>query len=298
MPEASEGKEFQGLIFLDLDGTIEDSRLDMAGSANRVRKQLGLQQKEVESFFPFVMKGMEYLYRQCFPECFQDPGILGLEPEATEQSSELSALQSLALLYHRDYSEHIVQHTRMYPNMPEALKELHGRYYLGLYTNKPESLSRLLLSALGILEYFELLYGGDTLAESKPSALPINTGIQSLAGILPEAERSRLTKEGQTSMQGTDRNPDGGSGSLSPATERPATLPELIRKRTVMVGDSGGDLQAARQANVKSVWASYGYYADQPDSPADAVASSPSELVHIIPELLQGEGDAMRRADP
>ena len=75
MPE-EQMREFKGLVFLDLDGTIEDSRLDMAGSANAVRKNLGLPERDIESMFPFVMKGMDYLYRQCIPEALENPDIL------------------------------------------------------------------------------------------------------------------------------------------------------------------------------------------------------------------------------
>ncbi|MCB1139116.1 MAG: HAD hydrolase-like protein, partial [Leptospiraceae bacterium] len=234
------------------------------------------------SLFPFVMKGMDYLYRQCFPECFQDPGLLGLEPNAPENST----LQSLTLLYHQDYSEHIVQHTRMYPGMLETLEELQRRYYLGLYTNKPESLSRLLLSALGILEFFELIYGGDTLAESKPSALPIDTGIQSLAGILPETERTRLARKWQASTEKSTVDSKVESGAELSAGQSLASLPDIIRKRTLMIGDSGGDLQAAQKARVYAVWASYGYYGDHPDIPSRATAASPADLLRIVSELL------------
>ena len=47
MPESPKEKGFLGLIFLDLDGTIEDSRLDMAGSANAVRSRLDLSIQKV-----------------------------------------------------------------------------------------------------------------------------------------------------------------------------------------------------------------------------------------------------------
>ncbi len=243
MPEA-ERMEFSGLVFLDLDGTIEDSRLDMAGSANAVRKNLGLPEKETDSLFPFVMKGMDYLYRQCIPEALERPDITGLP-----QADESSILDYLADLYFQEYSQRIVENTRCYPGMEDALRKLSRSYILGLYTNKPEKLSRLLLEKLQILDLFTIIYGGDTLPESKPSALPLKTGMQEIA------IRSGLP-------------------------------PEKIQSRCVMVGDSGGDMKAAASAGIRSIWAAYGYYREEPGDKPDFIAKEPSDLPEMILRIL------------
>lgn len=245
MPE-EQMREFKGLVFLDLDGTIEDSRLDMAGSANAVRKNLGLPERDIESMFPFVMKGMDYLYRQCIPEALENPDIL----PGSKSSDEEIILQKLAEMYHQEYSARIVENTKCYPGMMETLENLAGSFTLGLYTNKPEGLSRLLLEKLGILKHFSLIYGGDTLPESKPSALPLDTGIKAMA-------------------QGTTLKPD------------------QIKAKCFMIGDSAGDIQAAATAKVKSIWAAYGYYEEQPDANPDFVAQQPSDIPELISRALK-----------
>lgn len=232
-----------GLIFLDLDGTIEDSREDMANAAASIRNQLGLEQRPTESFFPYVIKGMEFLYRQCFPEALADPSVL-----EGNYFDENQILLELDRIYTLEYSRRINESTRCYPGMAECLAQLASDYTLALYTNKPEGLSKLLLEKLEIASHFQLVYGGDTLPESKPSALPLKTGIQQIARTL-----------------GCD------------ATE--------VQSRSIMVGDSAGDIVAARNANIRSIWAGYGYYAEQPPG-ADAVARQPSELPALIAKIL------------
>ncbi|MEQ8351681.1 MAG: HAD hydrolase-like protein [Leptospiraceae bacterium] len=247
MPETPVSKEFSGLVFLDLDGTIEDSRLDMAGSANAVRRKLSLPEIDPVSLYPFVMKGMDYLYRQCIPEALEQPDLIpGLGPNADESS----VLLSLARLYHQEYSQCIVDNTKCYPGMDIALMELSRQCILGLYTNKPERLSRLLLEKLGILQHFTVIYGGDTLPESKPSALPLNTGMSEISA----------------------------KYSLSA---------EKIRSRCFMVGDSGGDIKAAAEAKISSIWAAYGYYSEEPAEKPDYVAGQPSDLPELIFNLLK-----------
>ena len=244
MPESPKEKGFLGLIFLDLDGTIEDSRLDMAGSANAVRSRLDLSIQKEQSMFPHVMRGMEHLYRQCFPEVFENPELL-----SKSARDESQILDSQAELYQLEYSQRIVAHTKCYPGMEEALKTLSEKYILALYTNKPESLSRLLLEKLNIFDFFSLIYGGDTLPESKPSALPIETGMQTIA-------------------------------------ERLALPLDTVKQRTVMVGDSAGDIKAAKAAGVASVWAAYGYYDQKPDTDPEFIVGRPEEIPDLIQRIL------------
>jgi len=240
--------DFRGLIFLDLDGTLEDSRQDMAACVNRLRKNLGLGQKAEQDLYPLVIKGMEFLYRSCFPEVIEDPSLLRRATELPESLSEQAAISELATLYESYYSEHIVDSTNCYAGMEAALIEMDADYSLGLYTNKPEGLSRLLLSRLNILDRFVLLYGGDTLVESKPSPLPLRTGIQTIA----------------TSLD-TDF--------------------ESIQKRTIMIGDSAGDVKAGREAGVSTIWAAYGYY-DSIDETPDHTAHNPQELPELVASIL------------
>lgn len=92
------------LIAIDLDGTIEDSRVDMVASARRVRAALGLPPRPDSALLPYVNAGMDQLYRSCFDD------FLALDPE-----SHYARVRST---YEADYLANVMVETRMYPGSP------------------------------------------------------------------------------------------------------------------------------------------------------------------------------------
>ncbi|MDX1714708.1 MAG: phosphoglycolate phosphatase, partial [Halomonas venusta] len=71
--------------------------------------------------------------------------------------------------------------TRLYPGVRTALHDLHkAGYLLVLITNKPERFIAPILSHFDLLSIFTLCIGGDTLAEKKPSPLPLLHATQQL----------------------------------------------------------------------------------------------------------------------
>jgi phosphoglycolate phosphatase len=65
------------LVFFDLDGTLEDSRQDMALSVNRVREELKLPALDLEQARGLVNRGMDALTNAAFPELIREPGRYG-----------------------------------------------------------------------------------------------------------------------------------------------------------------------------------------------------------------------------
>jgi phosphoglycolate phosphatase len=64
---------------------------------------------------------------------------------------------------------HLLDATRPYPGMAEALAELHDRgVALSVLTNKPIVLSRAILSGLGLAELLVDVVGGDSFPTRKP----------------------------------------------------------------------------------------------------------------------------------
>ena len=147
------------LVAFDLDGTLEDSRVDMVSAVQRVRATLGLPHRPDEDFRPHVNRGMPHLYRVCFEEYIEHEGVEGI-PEVQR-------------LYMEDYSAHIADNTRLYEGIAETLEALSEQFSLAVVTNKPESLSRQLLSALGVDHFFQAIIGGDTCESAKPTAAPL-----------------------------------------------------------------------------------------------------------------------------
>ncbi len=59
-----------------------------------------------------------------------------------------------------------------YPNVPATLKALKGKgYRLAIVTNKPFAFVAPILEGLGLGGLFELILGGDSLAQKKPNPL-------------------------------------------------------------------------------------------------------------------------------
>jgi phosphoglycolate phosphatase len=152
----------QPLFIFDLDGTLEDSRTDMALSVNRVRRIYGLPELPEELVRTLVIRGMDFLYRSCFPELCKEGEPV---PEALVKKYELN------------YASHIVDHTVLYEGMAATLPELarHGKLFV--YTNKPEGLSRLLLEKLNILSCFTEIIGSDSHKKHKPDPEPVLDAI-------------------------------------------------------------------------------------------------------------------------
>lgn len=139
------------LIELDLDGTLLDTRDDLAASTNHVRRSFGLEPLEPRAIWRLVGHGARALVERA------------LGPERREQHDEGVRL----LLEH--YDQHCLDHTRPYPGMVEALDRLSAEgVRFAVLTNKPERLTRKILDGLALSSRLVGRVGGDTLPERKP----------------------------------------------------------------------------------------------------------------------------------
>jgi len=151
------------MIGIDLDGTIEDSRRDMASSVGRIRAQLGLPARPPEAIYRWMNRGMDLLYRSCFDDYVQGSEV---------------RLAEIRRRYERDYLENVAHETKPYPGIPEALRLLAEMRPLVVVTNKPERISRRLLEALKIDKFFAAIVGGDTCAASKPDPMILAEAVR------------------------------------------------------------------------------------------------------------------------
>jgi phosphoglycolate phosphatase-like HAD superfamily hydrolase len=150
------------LIGIDLDGTIEDSRNDMAAVASRVRASFGLPERAHSELCQHVNAGMDQLYRACFDDYLA--GDVGGARYADVRER-----------YEADYLANVAVETRLYPGMSDALPALARFGALVCVTNKPERISRRLLDVLGVGSCFRSVVGGDSCAEIKPHPLLLET---------------------------------------------------------------------------------------------------------------------------
>src|SRR5262245_30434315 len=97
------------LLIFDLDGTLIDSKLDLANSVNAARAHLGLSALDNELVYSYVGNGAPVLIRRA------------LGPEATEEECR-RALE----YFYSYYRSHMLEHTHLYPGVREALDRFFG----------------------------------------------------------------------------------------------------------------------------------------------------------------------------
>lgn len=152
-------------VFFDLDGTLFDSRADLASAVNFTRVDLGLKPLPQDAIIGFVGCGARHLLENAIPE------VTGRFDELWPQFSA-------------NYRAHMTDETTLYPGVRSTLAELADRGWLmGVSTNKPNFAARDLLAHYGILRYFgnAVIAGGDC-AEMKPSGMPLRECASRMRG--------------------------------------------------------------------------------------------------------------------
>ncbi len=137
------------LFVFDFDGTLVDTRLDIADSVNRVLKDLALRTLSHEQIFTFIGRGAKHLI------------ACALEGTGCDD-------QALALAkFMQDYDLHLMDQTRLYPNCRETLDFFSGKK-MAILSNKPTRFIKEILERLDWAEPFATIIGGDTLGVQKP----------------------------------------------------------------------------------------------------------------------------------
>jgi len=137
---------------LDLDGTLIDSRQDIAAAANVARQAVDLAPLDLAMVVGFVGDGAEKLIQRLTPA-----------GDAAVREAALAA-------FTRHYAEHCCEHTRPYAGIPEALGILRDSgWRLAVATNKPEAFARTILRQLGLADLIDGVRGGDRLRKPDPA---------------------------------------------------------------------------------------------------------------------------------
>jgi phosphoglycolate phosphatase len=144
------------LLIFDLDGTLIDSKLDLAYAVNATRAHLGEPPLTHEVIFSYVGNGAPMLIRRAFP---------GASDE------QLAAALQYFMDYYRD---HMLDYTVLYPGVRETLGKLDdGHRRLAVLTNKPVRISAAILNGLNVGKHFFRVYGGNSFDHKKPNPVGI-----------------------------------------------------------------------------------------------------------------------------
>jgi phosphoglycolate phosphatase len=156
------------VLIFDLDGTLVDSKKDLALSVNHVRSTFGLSALREEEIAAFIGDGAQMLIQRA----------LGAATSASDVQSGLH----LFLSYYR---EHMLDESVLYPGVAETLGRLDG-CRLAVLTNKPVRFSRLMLQGLGILDRFAAVYGGNSFERKKPDPIGIFQILSDTGGAIDD----------------------------------------------------------------------------------------------------------------
>jgi phosphoglycolate phosphatase len=145
------------LLIFDLDGTLIDSRLDLANAVNATRRHVGMEALSNERVYSYVGNGAPVLIRRA------------LGDQATE--AEVQEALEYFLEY---YGAHDLDFTTLYPGVKEALDRLRDAgKRMAVLTNKPVRMSTHIVHGLGVGEHFFRVYGGNSFEFKKPNPIGV-----------------------------------------------------------------------------------------------------------------------------
>jgi phosphoglycolate phosphatase len=147
-----------GLVVFDLDGTLVDSRRDLADAANALIAERGGQALAVDQVAAMVGEGAALLVRRALRAANVERDDLPL---------------ALARFLHL-YDQRLLCHTRLYEGTREALDQIAARTPVAVLTNKPQHQTERLLDGLDIRPLFHEILGGDSVHGRKPDPAGLN----------------------------------------------------------------------------------------------------------------------------
>ncbi len=160
------------LLAIDLDGTLVDSAPDIAHCLGAALESIGYPAPGEARTRAWIGDGLETLIARAISH-----GGLPREATVTGEARHAAALAAFLACYR----DNLFVRSRLYPGVVETLDELLAAgVRLCCITNKRYAFSQELLLQAGIRERFELLLGGDSLAEKKPSPLPLTVAAETL----------------------------------------------------------------------------------------------------------------------
>jgi phosphoglycolate phosphatase len=150
------------LLVFDLDGTLVDSRIDLANSVNAMLRHYGRPELPLDVIASYIGNGAPMLVRRSLG----DP-------------DDESFVHEALLYFMAYYREHKLDTTYVYEGIRESLDAIldsHNGHSpaagrplkMAVLSNKPVGPSRGIVEALGLGRYFFQVYGGNSFHTKKP----------------------------------------------------------------------------------------------------------------------------------
>ena len=138
------------LVVFDLDGTLIDSRRDLTESANILVVERGGRPLPEADIVRMVGEGAALLVRRALT------------------AANLSFADADVARFLEIYNSRLLETTRAYPGMRDALEAVAAEAVVAVLTNKPLAPARVLLDALDLAPFIATTVGGDGRFPRKP----------------------------------------------------------------------------------------------------------------------------------
>lgn len=129
------------LLIFDLDGTLVDSKDDIAASVNLTLEEFHFPKKEPQYICGLIGGGVHNLIRGSLP---------------ADRAEEM--LEKGVDVFWAIYKEHVLDKTRLYPGVYRMLDALSGKK-MAVATNKPYTHTHMILQGLDVDRYFASIQG-------------------------------------------------------------------------------------------------------------------------------------------
>ncbi len=144
-------------IIFDVDGTLIDSKRDIAGAQLWVLRQLGVDEYSTEDLYPHIGKTLQETFSLLLPR--------ELHPRIPEA----------AVMYRDYYRPRALNTTTLFPGVKETIEILHHKKItLATATTKSSETTKKVLHHFGIAHYFSQIQGTDETMPYKPDPFIIN----------------------------------------------------------------------------------------------------------------------------
>jgi phosphoglycolate phosphatase len=139
----AQGKQIRNILF-DVDGTLLDSRRDIAAAQLWTYRQLGVDSLVPEDVYPHIGKPLAETFAILLPEHLHD------------------RIAEAALMYRDYYRAHAFDTTTLFPGVQDTIETLQARgINLATATIKSTETTAKVLAHFGIARYFRHIQGTD-----------------------------------------------------------------------------------------------------------------------------------------
>ena len=159
------------LLIFDLDGTLVDSRQDLANSINAMLQNYHRPELPADVIASFIGDGAPTLVRRS----------LGFVDDHDLNPKEEEFIEDALVYFLEYYRDHKLDFTYVYDGVIDALQAIAGNgagRVMTVLSNKPVNPSRAIVNALGLGPFFKSVYGGNSFETKKPDPLGVKVLLE------------------------------------------------------------------------------------------------------------------------